>query len=127
MCFSISKMFLDIFVFMKSLIKFVFFFAIINFSTSFAQKFNCQYECQGIKDGSIELVVWSTKKSNKYTIQQAQKDALMAVIKTSISSKNCQAFLIYDDKTINPNGNLPHQWKFFFDVQEKQNHYLVLK
>jgi hypothetical protein len=75
---------------MKSLIKFAFFFSIINFSSSYAQKFNCQYECQGIKDGSIELVVWSTKKSNKYSLQQAQKDALMAVIKTSISSKNCQ-------------------------------------
>jgi hypothetical protein len=106
-------MFLDIFVFMKSLIKFVFFFAIINFSTSFAQKFNCQYECQRINEGSIELVLWSTKKSNKYTIQQAQKDALMAVIKTSISSKNCQNQppLIKDEESISSFKSI--QKKFF--------------
>jgi hypothetical protein len=65
-------------------------FSILVFSACFGQKFNCQYDCQGIKDGSIELVIWSTKKPDKYSLQEAQKDALLAVIITSISSKNCQ-------------------------------------
>jgi hypothetical protein len=121
-------MFLDIFVFMKIIITFAFFFSIINYCPAFAQKFNCQYECQGIKDGSIELVVWSTKKSNKYTLQQAQKDALMAVIKTSISSKNCQnqpplikeeeaisSFKSIQKKFFSKNGD----WKMFVSNSEE--------
>jgi len=106
-------MFLDIFAIMKSILKFAVLFSIINFSSCFAQKFNCQYECQRINDGSIELVLWSTKKSNKYTLQQAQKDALMAVIKTSISSKNCQNQppLIKDEESISSFKSI--QKKFF--------------
>jgi hypothetical protein len=88
---------------MKVVMCFLICFSIVKVSSCFGQNFNCQYECQVIKDGSIELVVWSSKKPQKYKLQKAQKDAIMAVIKTSIFSKNCQNQppLIKDSEAIN--------------------------
>jgi hypothetical protein len=107
---------------MKVVMCFLIYFSIVKVSSCFGQNFNCQYECQVIKDGSIELVVWSTKKSKKYKLQKAQKDALMAVIKTSISSKNCQTQppLVKDEQAINSFKTIQKQffskngdWKMF--------------
>ncbi len=76
---------------MKNFVKIKLLIVIIWSGSSFSQKMNCQYNCQRIDNGSIELIVTPTKKPTKYNLQKAQKDAIMAVLYTTISSANCQS------------------------------------
>lgn len=95
-----------------------------------SQKMNCQYDCQRINYGSIELIVTPTKKSTKYNLQKAQKDAVMAVLYTTISSSNCQsqppllnnadekkAFNSYKRKFLSKRG----KWKLYVANNEDGN------
>jgi hypothetical protein len=98
--------------------------------SSFSQKMNCQYNCQRINDGSIELIVTPTKKPTKYNLQKAQKDAIMAVLYSTISSTNCQtqppllgngdekrAFNKYKRKFLSKRG----EWKLYVSNNEAGN------
>ena len=115
---------------MKHLIKFNLIVAVFWHDFSFTQKMYCQYDCQRINDGSIELIVTPTKKPTKYNLQKAQKDAIMAVLYTSISSSNCQsqppllnnadekrAFDSYKRKFLSKRG----EWKLYVSNNEVGN------
>ena len=95
-----------------------------------SQKMNCQFDCNRIHDGFIELIVTPTKKSTKYNLQKAQKDAIMAVLYSTISSTNCQtqppllgnadekkAFDSYKRKFLSKRG----EWKLYVSNNEAGN------
>ncbi len=115
---------------MKNFVKIKLLIVIIWSGSSFSQKMNCQYNCQRINDGSIELIVTPTKKPTKYNLQKAQKDAIMAVLYSTISSTNCQtqppllgnadekrAFNKYKRKFLSKRG----EWKLYVSNNEAEN------
>ena len=115
---------------MKNFVKLKLLIAIMWSGSSFSQKMNCQYNCQRINDGSIELIVTPTKKPTKYNLQKAQKDAIMAVLYSTISSTNCQtqppllgnadekrAFNKYKRKFLSKRG----EWKLYVSNNEAGN------
>ncbi len=115
---------------MKSIINIYLLIAMFWSGSSFSQKMNCQYNCQRINDGSIELIVTPTKKPTKYNLKKAQKDAIMGVLYSSISSVNCQtqppllrnaeekkAFNRYKRKFLSKRG----EWKLYVSNNEAGN------
>lgn len=115
---------------MKNFVKLKLLIAIMWSGSSFSQKMNCQYNCQRINDGSIELIVTPAKKPTKYNLQKAQKDAIMAVLYSTISSTNCQtqppllgnadekrAFNKYKRKFLSKRG----EWKLYVSNNEAGN------
>lgn len=115
---------------MKIIININLLIAMFWSGSSYSQKMNCQYNCQRINDGSIELILTPTKKPTKYNLKKAQKDAIMAVLYSSISSANCQtqppllrnaeekkAFNSYKRKFLSKRG----EWKLYVSNNEAGN------
>ena len=115
---------------MENFVKIKLLIAIIWSGGSFSQKMNCQFNCQRIDNRSIELIVTPTKKPTKYNLQKAQKDAVMAVLYSTISSTNCQtqppllgnadekrAFNKYKRKFLSKRG----EWKLYVSNNEAGN------
>jgi len=75
----------------KSMIKFTLKSLIISLGVFFLSSFlkskvTYQTECISIQsDGSVAFKIWDTKKGDKYTSEQARKDAIHAVLFSSVS------------------------------------------
>lgn len=64
---------------------------IIFLCFSFTNRFvNYQIECISVEDNYVTIKIWNPKKGKSYKIDQANKDALYAILYTGIAgSKNC--------------------------------------